>query len=682
MKLTEMQLLQAIGQADEKTVNRTAPRQPEETGRLPIRIRRRALEMIAVCAALCIFVGGGFLIRNLYRAQNPVMPYSDEETAALEVLERFFAACKKGDQQKMRELSLMETVCDVIYENDPEQIESTVQEYLDAFACVSDYQIVSIRDATDSLDCARIIENELCEYYAYLFEEKGKHAEAEKMRGMTPAKDYYSRADRLLAVTVRISGTDPEGNSFPEEDGELQVIRYDGKWYVQPIEMIMPYMGEEKRQKLNEYRANDPNYHGDAELTVPAEDAGDENLTPEDREAKAAITAFLDLCMTGDADAIRKGCLLDRQLSLMRPDGTDQTGLQVLWDEISEAEWEQRVMNGILYYMYQAEYQAELADAEGILDRALAEAAAATYYDAWRLERARKHAEAMERLSDDPLTFFLREFDSARYAVVNVQTMISGKPKMFAVQIVAGHDQDGWQVMPCLLRRTDTENLSDEERAELDTFIRSVKNLAENDLPEYENNAKWKTWSTADTKKAEQQFSGGEIRAGMPVIELTEAKLPPAGGTALSLLVGPEYTVPYTVSFDFRMPDASPGVLNFVTCYGANTVPDDEPYGEQRYWYKLQPNGMISYETSFGHGSEEFRGFLEKNASEQCFDPKKWNTMSLKTTETGTEVFINGVFAASLPDPNGMRSDLTGRLALDGAKGMMLRHFVFEDGIS
>ncbi|MBR3420051.1 MAG: hypothetical protein IKG82_15300, partial [Oscillospiraceae bacterium] len=298
------------------------------------------------------------------------------------------------------------------------------------------------------------------------------------------------------------------------------------------------------------------------------------------------------------------------------------------------------------------------------------------------LERARKHAEAMERLSNDPLTFFLQEFDSARYAVVNVQTMISGKPKMFAVQIVAGHDQDGWKVMPCLLRRTETENLSDEERAELDTFIRSVKNLPENDLPEYENNAKWKTWSTADTKKAEQQFSGGEIRAGMPVIELTEAKLPPAGGTALSLLVGPEYTVPYTVSFDFRMPDASPGVLNFVTCYGANTVPDDEPYGEQRYWYKLQPNGMISYETSFGHGSEEFRGFLEKNASEQCFDPKKWNTMSLKTTETGTEVFINGVFAASLPDPNGMRSDLTGRLALDGAKGMMLRHFVFEDGIS
>ena len=58
MKLTEMQLLQAIGQADEKTVNRTAPRQPEETGRLPIRIRRRALEMIAVCAALCILQKG------------------------------------------------------------------------------------------------------------------------------------------------------------------------------------------------------------------------------------------------------------------------------------------------------------------------------------------------------------------------------------------------------------------------------------------------------------------------------------------------------------------------------------------------------------------------------------------------------------------------------------------------
>lgn len=678
MKLTEMQLLQAIGQADEKTVNRTAPRQPEETGRLPIRIRRRALEMIAVCAALCIFVGGGFLIRNLYRAQNPVMPYSDEETAALEVLERFFAACKKGDQQKMRELSLMETVCDVIYENDPEQIESTVQEYLDAFACVSDYQIVSIRDATDSLDCARIIENELCEYYAYLFEEKGKHAEAEKMRGMTPAKDYYSRADRLLAVTVRISGTDPEGNSFPEEDGELQVIRYDGKWYVQPIETIMPYMDEEKRQKLNEYRANDPNYHGDAELTVPAEDAGDENLTPDEKAAGAALTAFLDICTTGDTDAIRENCMIAQLQELMNGDAQSRT----LYSRggVPAGDTEQELEH--LSCMFDYTFDSPIFDVYELMDEMLTEAAAYTYYDAWKLEQARKHDEAMARLSDDPLSFFLRDIDALKAVNVKYRTYEDGSLHDYTDTCYVAHYQGTWTVMPYLLCRNEMNEMSEEETAELNEFIRSVKNLPENDLPEYENNADWKTWSTTRTKTAEQHFSGGEIRAGLPVIELTEAKLPPAGGTPLSLLVGPAHTVPYTVSFDFRMPDESPGVLNFVTCYGANTVPDDEPYGEQRYWYKLQPNGMISYETSFGHGSEEFRGFLEKNASEQCFDPKKWNTMSLKTTETGTEVFINGVFAASLPDPNGMRSDLTGRLALDGAKGMMLRHFVFEDGIS
>ena len=487
MKLTEMQLLQAIGQADEKTVNRTAPRQPEETGRLPIRIRRRALEMIAVCAALCIFVGGGFLIRNLYRAQNPVMPYSDDEAAARDAIEQFFAACQKGDRDKMLSVSLLDTVSHALYEDDPDSAEETIRNYLDAFSHVTDYRILQYLDATENLNRARQTELDLTELEIYRLESKGMYEEAEKLRKPNAVMDYYSHADKEFGFQVAVYGSgDGYGDFFEQEEYWIGAVRYDGKWYAQPVEYGVPSLSEEGRQMLEEFRANDPNHQGNAERTGTDEppESADEGQTPE------------------------------------------------------------------------------------------------------------------------------------------------------------------------------------------------------NDLPEYENNAKWKTWSTADTKKAEQQFSGGEIQAGMPVIELTEAKLPPAGGTALSLLVGPEYTVPYTVSFDFRMPDASPGVLNFVTCYGANTVPDDEPYGEQRYWYKLQPNGMISYETSFGHGSEEFRGFLEKNASEQCFDPKKWNTMSLKTTETGTEVFINGVFAASLLDPNGMRSDLTGRLALDGAEGMMLRHFVFEDGIS
>ncbi|MBP0966689.1 MAG: hypothetical protein J5722_03555, partial [Oscillospiraceae bacterium] len=192
--------------------------------------------------------------------------------------------------------------------------------------------------------------------------------------------------------------------------------------------------------------------------------------------------------------------------------------------------------------------------------------------------------------------------------------------------------------------------------------------------------ANWKTWRTVRTQESEPLFSGGEIPAKVCTVQLTEESLPPAGGTPLSLLVGPEHTGPYTVSFDFRMPDESPGSLRFVTYYGSNTVPDEEPYGEQRYWYMLEPNGLLSYDTSFGHDSDMIRVLMEKNEAEQCFDPKMWNTMTLKSSGKGVELYLNGSYAAFFADRNGDRGDLTGRLALDGAKGIRFRNFVFEEG--
>ena len=671
MKLTEMQLLQAIGQADEKTVNRTAPRQPEETGRLPIRIRRRALEMIAVCAALCIFVGGGFLIRNLRGSQVPLTSYADDETAAREVLEQFLEACKNGDREKILEYSLIKVTCRVM--DDPEQAEAEIQEYVDALSGIKDYQIGESEDLTDRLDSIRQNERDQSDLRIYELESQGMHKEAEQYRQHSNAcLDYFNRTDKMFGFHIILSISHEEsGDSAEETEHLFQVKRYDGKWYADPVEYGVSPLSEKSRQKLENFRANDPDYHEGTEQPVqtetPAEHSYQDN-TPDEQAAGAALSKFLALCTTGDADAIRQNCLLEQLTALTGTDYAEQM------KNLTE-----KKLTGIIKYGYEI----EMSDASEQLKEQKSNAKRYQWYDAWQLDAEGKTAEAKTLLAEPyPLTEFWEQFTDMKCTFIKEAADSAEKVTDFGMMFYVGKSQGEWVALPFLFQRPDVDNLSDADMNALTEYIRQDQNLPENDLPEYENNAKWKTWSTADTKKAEQQFSGGEIRAGMPVIELTEAKLPPAGGTALSLLVGPEYTVPYTVSFDFRMPDASPGVLSFVTCYGTNTVPDDEPYGEQRYWYKLQPNGMISYETSFGHGSEEFRGFLEKNASEQCFDPKKWNTMSLKTTETGTEVFINGVFAASLPDPNGMRSDLTGRLALDGAEGMMLRHFVFEDGIS
>ncbi len=153
MKLTEMQLLQAIGQADEKLIERTAPKESGDAAGKPlIRMRRRTFEILAVCAAFCVFIGGGLLIRSLYQnnMQAPFSAASDDESEARDVLETFLNACKNGDREQIMELSLIETVCSIIDE-DPDSAKEWAAAYRDALASVRKYKIGSCEDITADL---------------------------------------------------------------------------------------------------------------------------------------------------------------------------------------------------------------------------------------------------------------------------------------------------------------------------------------------------------------------------------------------------------------------------------------------------------------------------------------------------------------------------------------------------
>lgn len=269
MKLTEMQLLQAIGQADEKLIERTAPKESGDAAGKPlIRMRRRTFEILAVCAAFCVFIGGGLLIRSLYQnnMQAPFSAASDDKSEARDVLETFLNACKNGDREQIMELSLIETVCSIIDE-DPDSAKEWAAAYRDALASVRKYKIGSCEDITAYLKESRQTEQDLCELYAYGLKEKGKYEEAEKLLGDNPMLDYYDRAEKGYAFQAWLSGS-PAGDwdLFDQDGCVISVILYDGRWYVQPVEYLTPKMSEAGKEKLAQYRAADPEYrYGDDE---------------------------------------------------------------------------------------------------------------------------------------------------------------------------------------------------------------------------------------------------------------------------------------------------------------------------------------------------------------------------------------------------------------------------------
>ena len=263
MKLTKMQLLQAIGQADEKLIDQTAPKESGNAAAQPLlRIRRRAFEMLAVCAALCVFIGGGLLIRNLYHADmdDPSIAAANDEAAARAALENFLEVCKNGDREQIMELSLIETVCSIIDE-DPDSAKEWAAAYRDALASVRKYKIGSCEDITADLKERRQTEQDLCELYAYGLKEKGKYEEAEKLLGDNPVLDYYNRAEKGYAFQAWLSGS-PAGDwdLFDQDGCVISVILYDGRWYVQPVEYLTPKMSEAGKEKLAQYRAADPEY--------------------------------------------------------------------------------------------------------------------------------------------------------------------------------------------------------------------------------------------------------------------------------------------------------------------------------------------------------------------------------------------------------------------------------------
>lgn len=263
MKPTEMDLLQAIGKADEKLIYRTAPRiKRSNIEHKPSRIIRRSFEFAAVCAAVCIALGCGFLMKRLANQNDNLAAFTPEPEAYAAIV-AFLDACKDGDQARMLDTSLIEIFSKSLYKDEPEIAEETISEYLNGFSKLRDYEIISFEDATESLDSIRQLDIDMCDLMAYKFEEKGEDEKAEEIRSRT-SDSYYTHADRQYNVLLRASGIKMLEQDTKNDQWELEVVRYDGVWYAQPIEYIIPSMSEEGKEKLAAYRAADPNYSENA----------------------------------------------------------------------------------------------------------------------------------------------------------------------------------------------------------------------------------------------------------------------------------------------------------------------------------------------------------------------------------------------------------------------------------
>ena len=274
MKLTKEQLFQAIGKADEELIHKTEP--AEEQEKRPFMLTRRIAEMTAVAAAVCIFAGGGLLIRRLHTAGNPVGSSMVAETETAEdVLNRFFEAYKQGDTETIRKTSLIEQNCYVYFsEEDPETAEKEIESSVAMLEQDKD-QLVDLScgagtECYGEFEEIRQMQADLLELRAYQIE-KLSPLDAARLRKGNAVTEWGDRIDGAYRFPVTTVIKSETGGT--EKDTEMvYVFRFDGEWRVD----LFSGMTDEERNELERYRAGEKAVSGrNTETEQTAESAAD-----------------------------------------------------------------------------------------------------------------------------------------------------------------------------------------------------------------------------------------------------------------------------------------------------------------------------------------------------------------------------------------------------------------------
>lgn len=266
MRMTEEDLLKAIGNADEDTIENSAPpewnlntrMQPTWTPQFHF---RKIAELLAVVAVLLIILFMMCLILRM-RTTNQRARYADpDERAAYDVLKEYLDACMISDRDKMLELSLIDEMAPVFCgESDEEQY---TQELLKSESELVHYKVGKVRNIKSDYTDAELAEREYLELKYYTYYELGQHDTAkEYLKDHNGMVQYYTDVGQAYAFALTKQENDQADDMKTETF--IEVVFWQGEWRVQPVSYTPPVISEEDEERLAKCRA----LYGAAEIPL------------------------------------------------------------------------------------------------------------------------------------------------------------------------------------------------------------------------------------------------------------------------------------------------------------------------------------------------------------------------------------------------------------------------------
>lgn len=177
-----------------------------------------------------------------------------------------------------------------------------------------------------------------------------------------------------------------------------------------------------------------------------------------------------------------------------------------------------------------------------------------------------------------------------------------------------------------------------------------------------QNTKEWVKWNVTAIE-GEEVIKQSEELVSSPV-----GTYPPA------LRIGESIWNGYSVSFDFYI--GRLGNVSFVLYDNSNIFCPENSFfeGEQRFWFNLDSDGRISFQTTSVVDSYYLKDddeYLQVND----FDPNVWNTVTLNNINNNLILIVNGVEIGTIYQFDGSES---GKFALDGSAGCMFKNICIE----
>lgn len=182
-----------------------------------------------------------------------------------------------------------------------------------------------------------------------------------------------------------------------------------------------------------------------------------------------------------------------------------------------------------------------------------------------------------------------------------------------------------------------------------------------------------KDWVISSTKKITYTASGEEIPLNTTVISnVMEYNAISPGASTFSLRLGEPHSGDYKVSFDYYV--TGDGSISFVMFDESNITYANDYLGDQYYWYRIEVNGSLLYETSF-HMDDKYLSYDGQQIKIENYKTNVWNKVSLEVVGDRINLYMNNEFIASFDNVNETKS---GCFALDATTQVLIKDIEFE----